>query len=230
MMDQSKILIVDDERNIRLSLSQTLKPLGWPVDTAVNGEEALSKLADQEIGLMILDIKMPGMDGLMVLAKASELRPDVKIIMVTAYGTVERAVEAMRLGAVDFIQKPFSPEEIRELIEKVIDRDRLKEEEAKDYQSRLELAKRSISQRNFRAALVHAQKAISLDPHRAEGFNLVGAIYEILHESEQALKNYHMAYEADPTYSPALTNIDRLVSHRGHGPIAIEPEVKAGKH
>ena len=229
-MKESKILVVDDEKNIRLSLSQALEPLGLPVETAVNGEEALGKLEDQDVHLIILDIRMPGMDGIEVLRRISEARPDIRVIMVTAYGTVERAVEAIKLGAVDFIQKPFSPEKIRDLTRRVLARDQLNEDKAADYQTHLELAKKAVGERNFRGALGHAQKAIALDPYRAEAFNLAGCLHEVLHQREEAMKNYRMAYEADPGYAPARENLDRLVSHGGRGPISWEPDGKPRKN
>lgn len=222
-MREPKILVVDDEKNIRLSLSQALSPLDMLVETAVNGEDALGRLGDQSILVIILDIRMPGMDGIEVLRRISQTRPDIRVIMVTAYGTVERAVEAMKLGAVDFIQKPFSPDQIRDLTRRVLARGQLSEDKAADYQTRLELAKKAVGDRNFQGALGHAQKAIALDPYRAEAFNLVGCLHEVLHQREEAMKNYRMAYEADPSYAPARENLDRLVSHGGRGPISWEP-------
>lgn len=228
-MEQPNILVVDDEKNIRLSLSQALAPLGLPVETTVNGEEALGRLGDQDLALIILDIRMPGMDGIEVLRRISEQRPDIRVIIVTAYGTVERAVEAMKLGAVDFIQKPFSPEQIRDLVGRVLARAQLSEETATNYEAHLELAKKAVGERNFKGALGHAQKAVSLDPYRAEAFNLVGGLHEVLDQRREALKNYRMAYEADPSYVPAQENLDRLVSHRGQGPISWEPDDKKRK-
>jgi DNA-binding NtrC family response regulator len=75
---------------------------------------------------------MPGMDGMEVLRQVREIRPDIRIIMITAYGTIELAVEAMKMGAVDFIQKPFSPEEIRELVSRGMDREKLDEQKVAD--------------------------------------------------------------------------------------------------
>jgi len=72
------------------------------------------------------------MDGMEVLRQVREIRPDIRIIMITAYGTIELAVEAMKMGAVDFIQKPFSPEEIRELVSRVMDREKLDEQKVAD--------------------------------------------------------------------------------------------------
>ena len=89
-----------------------------------DGEEALPKLKDTEFGLILLHIRMPGMDGMEVLRQVREIRSDIRIITVTAYGTIELAFEAMKLGAVDFIQKRFSPEEIWELVSRVMDREK----------------------------------------------------------------------------------------------------------
>ena len=127
-MPGKPVLIVDDEKNIRLTLSQSLESLELETDTAVNGEEALAKLKEKDYRLILLDLRMPGMDGMEVLRQLREIRPDIRVIIITAYGTIESAVDAMKLGAADFIQKPFSPEEIRRLVSQVIDRERLDEQ------------------------------------------------------------------------------------------------------
>ena len=103
-MKAKPVLIADDEKNIRLTLSQALESLKLETDTAVNGEEALAKLRDKDFGLILLDLKMPGMDGMEVLRQLRQIRPDIRVIVITAYGTIESAVEAVKLGAVDFIQ------------------------------------------------------------------------------------------------------------------------------
>jgi CheY-like chemotaxis protein len=117
------VLIVDDERNIRLTLSRSLEALGMQIQTAVNGEEALQKLQEDEFALLLLDLKMPGIDGMDVLRQIRERWPKTRVIVITAHGSIDLAVEAMKLGAVDFIQKPFSPTEIRELVTKVLKRE-----------------------------------------------------------------------------------------------------------
>jgi CheY-like chemotaxis protein len=119
---KERVLIVDDERNIRLTLSRSLESLGVQIENAVNGEEALQKLQEDEFGLLLLDLKMPGIDGMDVLHHVQERWPKTRVIVITAHGTIDSAVEAMKVGAVDFIQKPFSPAEIRELVTKVLKR------------------------------------------------------------------------------------------------------------
>jgi len=118
--DAIRILIVDDEKNIRMTLSQSLESLGLPIETAVNGEEALRKLEDVEFTVLLLDLKMPGIGGMGVLHEVRKRWPGTLVIIITAHGTIDTAVEAMKLGAADFIRKPFSPVEIRELVKQVL--------------------------------------------------------------------------------------------------------------
>jgi len=213
-MKDKSVLIVDDEKNIRLTLSQALEVLEVETDTAANGEEALAKLKKKEFGLILLDLKMPGMDGMEVLRQVREIRPDIRIIILTAYGTVESAVEAMKLGAADFIQKPFATEEIRELVSRVLDREKIDEQKTVDYASSIELAKRCIGGRHFDAAVEHVRKAISLDPARPDAFNLLGALMEIRGDRLEAQKNYRAALSLDPSYEPAIKNLQRSTDMR----------------
>jgi len=208
-MVSKPILIVDDEKNIRLTLSMSLEALGVETDSAEDGEEALAKLKEKEFGLILLDLHMPGVDGMEVLRQVREIRPDIRVIIITAYGTVELAVEAMKLGAVDFIQKPFVPEEIREVVSRVIDREKLDEQKVTDYATSIDLAKKSVTDRHFDAAAEHVRKAISLDSGRAEAFNLLGAVMEICGDRVEAQKNYRAALSLDPSYKPAIKNLQR---------------------
>ncbi|MEW5910583.1 MAG: response regulator [Thermodesulfobacteriota bacterium] len=211
-MEKKSILIVDDEKNIRLTVSQSLEPLGIPVQTAVNGEEALQKIRDESIGFIFLDLKMPGMDGMEVLRRIKTEEPKIRVIIITAHGTIESAVEAMKLGAVDFIQKPFSPNEIRDLATSVMERESLNEEVAVDYRSLIELTKRHISDRSFATARETARKAIAADPTRPEAYNLLGALLDIKGDWLMAQKFYRAALDIDPTFKPADTNLDRVTS------------------
>ena len=208
-MKTNKILIVDDEKNIRMTISQALADMDVETDSAVNGEEALSKLKDTEFGLVLLDLRMPGMDGMEVLEKLREDRPDIRVVIITAHGSIDSAVDAMKLGAVDFIQKPFTPKEIRYLVSKIIKRETLDKEKNQDYESCLELAKKCVADRHFEAAAEHVKKAISIDSSRAEAFNFLGALYETQGDRIEAQKKYRAALSLDPTYKPAQDNLSR---------------------
>ena len=98
-METQRVLIVDDKRNIRLTLKGALEAIGLAVDAVFQGEEALQKLAEKSYDAMILDLRLPGMDGLAVLRQVAERFAGTKVIIITAYGTVEAVVDAMKLGA-----------------------------------------------------------------------------------------------------------------------------------
>jgi len=104
------ILITDDELVMRDSLKEWLEEEGFTVAMAASGPEALELLAQKTYHLLLTDIKMPGMDGVELLERAKENQPDLHVVMMTAYGTVETAVEAMRIGALDYLMKPFDPD------------------------------------------------------------------------------------------------------------------------
>ena len=108
-----RILVVDDELIVRSSLEAWLgTEEGYTVDMAESGAQALEKLTAAPFHLMLLDIKMPGMDGVEVLEKAKTIRPDLQVLMMTAYATVETAVDAMKIGAMDYLIKPFEPDDL----------------------------------------------------------------------------------------------------------------------
>ncbi len=124
---KAKILVVDDDPDIRKILQDRLEALRYVVVTAENGREALEKLPQEEPNLMFLDLQMPGMDGIEVLRKLKDYT-DLPVIIITAFGTIEKAVEAMKEGAFDFITKPFSPDHLELVIRKALERTALKEE------------------------------------------------------------------------------------------------------
>lgn len=127
---KNRILVVDDEHLIRWSLEQNLKKQGYDVTVAGSGEDALRILQEETPDLVLLDIQLPGINGLEVLEKIKELEDDVLVIMVTALGVLETAVKAMRLGAHDYINKPFNLDELAIVIKKALETRELKREVA----------------------------------------------------------------------------------------------------
>ena len=126
-----RILVVDDELVVRDSLKEWLDEEGYAVDMAASGKEALEKLTAKPYHLMLTDIKMPEMDGVTLLHKAKELQPDLTVIMMTAYATVETAVEAMKTGALDYVMKPFDTEAVMDTANRLF-RENLASEDMKD--------------------------------------------------------------------------------------------------
>ncbi len=119
-MNNARILIVDDEVIMRESLAAWLQRDGHAVQTAASGESALKKCRENRFDILLLDIKMEGMDGLDVLRRIKESDADVAVVMITAYGSVATAIDAMKNGAYDYLLKPFDPSELGVLIEKII--------------------------------------------------------------------------------------------------------------
>jgi len=120
-MGATKILIVDDELIMRKSLADWLERDGHSVDTAASGEEALEKCKEIRFDILLVDIKMEGLSGMDVLKQVKDIDPDVDIVMITAYGSISSAIEAMKNGAYDYLLKPFDPNELGVLIEKITD-------------------------------------------------------------------------------------------------------------
>lgn len=129
-MRRHKILVVDDEHLIRWSLEQNLKKQGYEILSCGSGEEALRLLQEETPDLMLLDIQLPGISGVEVLERAKEIDEDLIVIMVTAIGVLETAVNAMRLGAYDYINKPFNLDELAIVIKKALETQDLKREVA----------------------------------------------------------------------------------------------------
>ncbi len=226
-MDSKAILIIDDEKNIRLTMAQSLEPLKVPVKTAVNGEEGLQMLQAGGFSLVFLDLKLPGIEGLEVLRRMQEHWPEIRVIIITAHGSIASAVEAMKLGAVDFIQKPFSPSEIRNAALLVLEREKLDEKNVVDYRDLIELAKRHITNRSFGAAVETVHRAIAADPAQAEAYNLLGALLEIRGDAAEAQKFYRAALDIDPTFQPARANLERVTSWNKFGKIDLGSPKKA---
>jgi len=125
MNSKIKILIADDEAIVRNSLRDWFIESGYSVLTASDGQEALKILEKEDIYILITDLKMPGMDGVELIKKAKEIKSGITSIVITAYGTIPTAIEAMKVGAYDYIEKPFSPEKMEIILEKAIERQTL---------------------------------------------------------------------------------------------------------
>ena len=118
---KGEVLIVDDEEIVRKSLSEWLKEAVYQVFSVEDGYEALETLTTRDVDVLLVDLKMPGIDGIEVLKKVKERDISKGVIIITAYGSIENAVEAMKIGASDYITKPFEPEELEKVVDNVIE-------------------------------------------------------------------------------------------------------------
>jgi two-component system NtrC family response regulator len=117
----AKILVIDDDTSLRRVLEYNLEEQGYGVRTAATGEEGMELFAEQEPDLVITDLKMPGMGGFQVLSAVKELDPETIVIVITAFGDVETAVKAMKLGAYDYVTKPFNRDELKLTVQKALE-------------------------------------------------------------------------------------------------------------
>jgi DNA-binding NtrC family response regulator len=128
MVSAANILIIDDERVVCSGCKQILTDKGYAVDICSNGEAGLKMVLDGQYDVVFLDMRLPDKDGMEILEKARNIKPDASIIAMTGYSTVRNAVEAMKLGAFDYIAKPFADDELVMAVEKVLEKKRLVEE------------------------------------------------------------------------------------------------------
>lgn len=122
--DQKNILVVDDDTGVRTVFSSILRKEGYRVTAVKNGYEAIKVIDEESFDLALVDLRMPGLDGIQVLEKIKSRRPQTRVIIYSAYGSVEDAVEAMRKGAADYLNKPFSPNELELSLKKTLEKSR----------------------------------------------------------------------------------------------------------
>ncbi len=113
-----RVLVIDDEAIVRVSCERVLRPEGYDVIVTPKGTEAIAMLEKEKFDLVLTDLKMPDMDGLEVLKNIKEKWPYMMVIIITGYGTVSTAVQAMKMGAYEYIEKPFTPEDILNAVNK----------------------------------------------------------------------------------------------------------------
>ena len=128
--DPVTVLVVDDEKGIRDGSARIINRMGFHTLTAKNGEEGLDIVGRTDVAIVLLDLKMPGIDGMEVLKRIQTMNPDILVIIITGFATIETAIEAMKRGAYDFIPKPFEPDQLRIVVNRAIEKISLKREAA----------------------------------------------------------------------------------------------------
>ena len=205
---KSRILVADDERNIRKNLGMVLEAAGYQVDEAADGDEALSLCKQNHPDIAFVDLHMPKMAGLEVLAQIRTLSPKTAAVIITAYGSAANAVEAMKLGAVDFLEKPFDPKIIGILAEEILFRQRLGSHGSFD--DLMHLAELARGRKAHVEARAYLKAAMSRAFERPESYYWLGVLCEDEPDQKRAIQYYYMAVSADRTYEPAVEALKRL--------------------
>jgi DNA-binding NtrC family response regulator len=181
-------MIVDDEPNIRLTARAVLEADGYQVVEAGDGEEAVERLRREPVDLILLDLRMPLLGGLETLRHLREVGDDTPVVVVTAHGGVSDAVAAMKLGAVDFVEKPMTPEALRGVVSEAVGRRSASAAGPAPAAARLaeELARvqHALDRRAFDEAEFFLARALAVDPRSAEAARLRDALREGRREHE----------------------------------------------
>jgi DNA-binding NtrC family response regulator len=207
------ILIVDDEPNVRLTYRAALETEGLEVREASNGRTALREMDAREFDLVILDMRMPEVGGLELLERMRAERIQTPVVIITAYGDIPHAVRAMKLGAIDFLAKPLTPEALRSIVREILSRHakpvpHLASEES--FETHVQTAKRFINLREFAGARQHIAKALEMRTDSPEVFNLGGVLFEMLEDYDRAKRYYGQAIRLNKNYEPAQQNMRRI--------------------
>lgn len=212
------VLVVDDEKNVRLTLRQALEDLGLQVQTASDGTEALDRIENTDYDLMLLDLRMPGLDGLEVLRRTRRQAPDLPVVIVTAHGTVKNAVQAVRRGAVDVLLKPITLDSLRDLVDRVLQRPSVEGATA-PYDEWMQLATWHIRHQRTEAARHCLEEAVNQDEQRSEAHTLLGILEGTTGHVETAREHLETAVERDPDAATAQLLLDRLQEEASAFPV-----------
>jgi len=205
---KARILVADDERNVRKNLGMVLEATGYHVDEARDGDEALELCKQNHPEIAFVDLHMPKMEGLEVLAQIRTLSPKTAVVIITAYGSAANAVEAMKLGAVDFIEKPFDPKIIGILAEEILFRQRLGS--GGSFDDLMHLADLARERNAHIEARAYLKAAMSRAFDRPEPYYWLGHLCEKEKDEKRAVEYYYMAVSADRSYEPAVEALKRL--------------------
>jgi len=185
------ILIVDDEPNVRMMYRAALGGRNYELFEADSAASALEQCHARKYDVAILDLRMPGMDGFELLETMQARGVTTPVVFVSAYGDVPNAVRAMKLGAIDFLAKPPTPDQLRSAVEDILARrvSSLSISGVKDCDYYIRSAKRCINLRDFFTAKKHLIKALDLDPNSVQAIHLVGVMLEMRQEHENLVRS-----------------------------------------
>ena len=185
-----KVLVVDDTKNIRMILTKCLELEGYEVMTASDGKQALEMFAAHTFDLAFLDIKLPEIRGTEVLRRIRELGIKTPVIIITAYATVKNAIDCTNMGAVAYVQKPFSAEKIKSVLKEFDYSSFCTEQESNSVDKLLNDARISLKEGLYDRALEFSQKALSLELSNQEIYLLISKAYEGLGDEVKSQRFY----------------------------------------
>ena len=165
--NKKRIIVIDDDPVMRLSCFKILDKEGYVVETYEDGEQGLNAIGEQKPDLLVVDLKMPKIGGMEVIARVHEINPEICIVVITGYATIGTAVDAMKAGAYDFLPKPFTPDELRLIVSRGIERSELAEQSRRLKQEKENLQRRFLTfvSHQLQSPLVAVQQYLDVLKH-----------------------------------------------------------------
>jgi DNA-binding response OmpR family regulator len=215
---KGKVLIAEDERSIRSLLRTYLEGEDFQVVEAADGQQALDAAARESPDVMLLDLSMPPPQGMDVLRRVRQLARRPAVVILTAYGSVPLAVEAMRLGALDFLEKPADPDALLSTVTRIIRERKLSADPTDEsYATVLARVRRALEDGDYELAEGLLMKAAALGDRDPVFFNLKGLLFEVRGDLNGARREYGQAISRNKNYEPAQQNMRRLYELREFG-------------
>jgi FixJ family two-component response regulator len=208
IQSRAHVLVVDDERNIRKNLTIALEALGYTVDATSDGEEALAKCSQRPYDIAFVDIQSPKIGGHELIRYIQDLCKEATVVMLSQYGTMAMVVEAMRLGAVDFIEKPFDSKKIHLLCEEIVQRQQLTANQSVN--ELLRLSELALERNDYVQARIYLKMAMLRDESRPEPYYWLSEVCEDQGNVREALHYYCRALDVGPTFQPTRKALGRL--------------------
>jgi len=205
-MSMKKILVVDDETNIR-NLIKNILGSEYRISTATNGIEALELLKEEDFNLIILDINMPQMDGVEFMEQLKKRNISTPVVIVSAFSDPEKLIKIFKLGASDFVIKPFSSDQILETVHKTFETEQKKEE---DISEMIKKIKQLINIGNLTEAKENSLELLKILPSSSIPHFLYGVILEKEGKLEEAKKHFQASLIFDPSYEPAQKKLKNI--------------------
>jgi len=196
-------LVVDDEQHIRNLIKQYIGEMGHESDVAANGEEALKMIFEKKYTGMFTDVRMPGLDGITLLNAIREEQFKLPTVVVSAYANVELVTEAFKLGILDFITKPFSPNEIKAAVTEIL-------KQTLDIKESSQYIRGMIEQKAFSQARDYICKLFSVYPDSPIPHFLYAYMKEIMGNKDEAVKHYKASVALDGGYDPSKNRLSNL--------------------
>lgn len=168
-MEKKKVLVIDDERIVLDSISKILKEENFTVEVSMSGRQGLQSATQNDYDLVLTDLRMPDIGGMRILRDVKRVKPAVPVVMITGFGTVKSAVQAMKLGAAEYLEKPFSPDQLVKTVNSALHMAETREPEEQ--------------------GLIHAEEILKVLEQAATDTELV---YNLLHYGAEALEDYNL--------------------------------------